>query len=247
MGKAARRRFLECFTHRRMVEETTALYDDVSRGLGIPAARELGKTHEPASLEPPSPEPPSPESRWLMKRIFDVALSGVGLVLSAPVWAVAATLIKLEDGGPVFYRQNHHRWTDGLSHRLRAAGAGTRRARLLGRNDMRGPIARGLSCYRATFLRADGTVPYYADGNGPLDVNNFAQMVITLELLRPDGWSGHVDRVLAAAIRGSGIPRPLPSPISVTANISTGRSEPPLMDEIWMMHALALRLAPEGE
>ncbi len=103
MGHAARRRFLECFTHRRMVEQTTALYEDVSRGFGSSAARELGKTH--VRDESPSLEPPSPEPRQLMKRAFDIALSGVGLVLSAPVWAVAATLIKLEDGGSVFYRQ----------------------------------------------------------------------------------------------------------------------------------------------
>jgi lipopolysaccharide/colanic/teichoic acid biosynthesis glycosyltransferase/glycosyltransferase involved in cell wall biosynthesis len=40
-----------------------------------------------------------------LKRAFDVALSGIGLVMSAPVWFVAAALIKLEDGGPIFYRQ----------------------------------------------------------------------------------------------------------------------------------------------
>lgn len=39
------------------------------------------------------------------KRTFDVVLSGVGLVVSAPVWAVIAALIKLEDGGPIFYDQ----------------------------------------------------------------------------------------------------------------------------------------------
>jgi lipopolysaccharide/colanic/teichoic acid biosynthesis glycosyltransferase len=41
----------------------------------------------------------------LSKRALDVALSGAGLVVSAPVWALAALAIKLEDGGPVFYRQ----------------------------------------------------------------------------------------------------------------------------------------------
>ena len=40
-----------------------------------------------------------------MKRAFDALLSGLGLVMSAPVWAAAATAIKLEDGGPVFFRQ----------------------------------------------------------------------------------------------------------------------------------------------
>jgi lipopolysaccharide/colanic/teichoic acid biosynthesis glycosyltransferase len=40
------------------------------------------------------------------KRALDVALSGVGLLLSAPIWAVLAALIKLEDGGPVFFSQD---------------------------------------------------------------------------------------------------------------------------------------------
>jgi lipopolysaccharide/colanic/teichoic acid biosynthesis glycosyltransferase len=39
------------------------------------------------------------------KRVLDVALSGVGLVISAPLWAVIALAIKLEDGGPIFYSQ----------------------------------------------------------------------------------------------------------------------------------------------
>ena len=42
----------------------------------------------------------------MLKRAFDVALAGTGLVLSAPLWAFFATAIKLEDGGPVFYRQS---------------------------------------------------------------------------------------------------------------------------------------------
>ena len=40
-----------------------------------------------------------------MKRAFDVALSGSGLLASAPLWAIFAAAIKLEDGGPIFYRQ----------------------------------------------------------------------------------------------------------------------------------------------
>jgi lipopolysaccharide/colanic/teichoic acid biosynthesis glycosyltransferase len=40
-----------------------------------------------------------------VKRGFDVALSGAGLVVSWPVWLGAAAAIKLEDGGPVFYVQ----------------------------------------------------------------------------------------------------------------------------------------------
>jgi lipopolysaccharide/colanic/teichoic acid biosynthesis glycosyltransferase len=40
-----------------------------------------------------------------MKRGFDVALSGAGLLVSWPVWLVAAAAIRMEDGGPIFYTQ----------------------------------------------------------------------------------------------------------------------------------------------
>lgn len=40
-----------------------------------------------------------------MKRLFDMALSGAGLVLSAPVWLAIAVAIRVEDGGPVFFTQ----------------------------------------------------------------------------------------------------------------------------------------------
>jgi lipopolysaccharide/colanic/teichoic acid biosynthesis glycosyltransferase len=40
-----------------------------------------------------------------MKRLFDLVLSGVGLVASLPLWAVIAAAIKIEDGGPIFYGQ----------------------------------------------------------------------------------------------------------------------------------------------
>lgn len=80
MGQAARARFDRHFTRDRMVEETSGLYTQV---LSEP---------QPAVLP-------------VTKRAFDIALSGTGLLLSAPVWAVAAVLIKLEDGGPVFFRQ----------------------------------------------------------------------------------------------------------------------------------------------
>ena len=39
------------------------------------------------------------------KRALDVLLSGAGLVVSLPLWGVLALLIKLEDGGPIFFTQ----------------------------------------------------------------------------------------------------------------------------------------------
>jgi len=40
----------------------------------------------------------------LLKLLFDVLLSGVGLLVSAPLWGIIALAIKLEDTGPVMFR-----------------------------------------------------------------------------------------------------------------------------------------------
>src|SRR5919107_1260386 len=42
----------------------------------------------------------------MLKRAFDATLAAAGLVASAPLWAVFAAAIKLEDGGPVFFSQD---------------------------------------------------------------------------------------------------------------------------------------------
>lgn len=39
------------------------------------------------------------------KRWLDVLVSGAGLVISSPLWLVIAALVKLEDGGPIFFSQ----------------------------------------------------------------------------------------------------------------------------------------------
>jgi lipopolysaccharide/colanic/teichoic acid biosynthesis glycosyltransferase len=41
----------------------------------------------------------------IAKRVFDLVLAGAGLGLSWPLWLLIAALVKLEDGGPVFYAQ----------------------------------------------------------------------------------------------------------------------------------------------
>ena len=46
-----------------------------------------------------------PVNEPLLKRPFDVILSGAGLLFSMPIWLVIAAAIKLEDGGPIFYAQ----------------------------------------------------------------------------------------------------------------------------------------------
>lgn len=42
--------------------------------------------------------------RW-SKRLFDVFWASLGLIMLLPLFVVVAVLIKLEDGGPVFFRQ----------------------------------------------------------------------------------------------------------------------------------------------
>jgi lipopolysaccharide/colanic/teichoic acid biosynthesis glycosyltransferase len=89
-----------------------------------PASHELAaKHHRMDGLSPASPvlanavavhvpalaakEPREPR----FKRPFDATLAGLGLLLSAPLWGLIAMAIKLEDGGPVFFRQE--RWGRG--------------------------------------------------------------------------------------------------------------------------------------
>ena len=86
-GDAGRKRVIETFSAETMCQATVALYDDVVRAKRSSSPTLTGRIG------------------LLAKRTLDVTLSGVGLIASAPLWAVIATLIKLEDGGPVFYRQ----------------------------------------------------------------------------------------------------------------------------------------------
>lgn len=41
----------------------------------------------------------------ILKRPFDFLIAGIGLLLSAPLWAIIALAIKLDDGGPIFFVQ----------------------------------------------------------------------------------------------------------------------------------------------
>ena len=52
------------------------------------------------------------------KRTLDVCLSGIGLLASSPIWLALAAAIKLEDGGPVFYRQDASAKADGVLPRV---------------------------------------------------------------------------------------------------------------------------------
>jgi len=78
LGEAGRRRVEQEFTRAAMAARLTAFY---------------------RTLAPAAPR------RSIAKRAFDVALSSLGLLASSPVWLLVAVAVKLDDGGPVFYRQ----------------------------------------------------------------------------------------------------------------------------------------------
>jgi lipopolysaccharide/colanic/teichoic acid biosynthesis glycosyltransferase/glycosyltransferase involved in cell wall biosynthesis len=86
LGDAGRARANGMFTNTQMCESTLAVYRDAIASAGV---RLQCRTR--ASLA--------------AKRAFDIVLSGAGLIASAPIWGLIALLIKLEDGGPVFYGQ----------------------------------------------------------------------------------------------------------------------------------------------
>ena len=67
--------------------------------LSAPASVSAAAESLPRTIGPPRRIP-------LAKRVLDVALSGGGLCLSSPLWALLAAMIRLEDGGPVFYSQS---------------------------------------------------------------------------------------------------------------------------------------------
>jgi hypothetical protein len=148
------------------------------------------------------------------------------------------------DGSWPYGESGHHRWTDGF-HTGYVLEALHLCRELLLRDDLAEPIARGTNYYLKSFLRDDGVVPYYADGSGPLDVNNFAQMVVTLECVRPTpDWLALADRTLAAAIRE--LWRPEADAFAYQRRgRHINRISYPRWTQIWMMYALGLRLAQQ--
>lgn len=146
------------------------------------------------------------------------------------------------DGSWPYGESSHHQWTDGF-HTGYVLEALQLCRSLLQRDDLDDPIARGTEYYLRSFLRDDGVVPYYADGSGPLDVNNFAQLVVTLDCVRSTSdWMTSADRVLAAAIRELWC-RETDAFAYQRRGSRLNRISYPRWTQIWMMYALGLRLA----
>jgi lipopolysaccharide/colanic/teichoic acid biosynthesis glycosyltransferase/glycosyltransferase involved in cell wall biosynthesis len=91
MAGVAREQVSQRFRAERLVADVEHLYSELLAQKGVlPQERAAARSSE------------------ALKRAFDLALSGVGLVASAPVWGLIALAVKLQDGGPVFFPQE--RW-----------------------------------------------------------------------------------------------------------------------------------------
>jgi exopolysaccharide biosynthesis polyprenyl glycosylphosphotransferase len=90
-----------------------------------------------------SPIPHTPLA-LAMKRITDVVISAIGLVLTSPLFVIIGLAIKLDDGGPVFFSQEraglHGRTFKMYKFRSMVVDAEQRRNELLHLNEMSGPV-----------------------------------------------------------------------------------------------------------
>ncbi len=88
-----------------------------------------------------APAPPAGYEIW--KRIFDLVLSALALILTSPIFLISAIAIRLEDGGPAFYTQT--RLTKGgkefkmYKFRSMCVNAESMLDSLMEQNEMKGP------------------------------------------------------------------------------------------------------------
>jgi len=89
-------------------------------------------------------QPQAGEAGGLSKRLFDIALSAFGLVLLSPLLLVVAVLVKLQDGGPVLFRQSRvgrsGELFDMLKFRSMVVDAEARLEALRGQNEFDGVL-----------------------------------------------------------------------------------------------------------
>jgi exopolysaccharide biosynthesis polyprenyl glycosylphosphotransferase len=89
---------------------------------------------------------PTIRSGWRShaKRLFDLGVAGAGLLITGPVIALAAVLIRAESEGPVFFRQERvgrdGRRFEIIKLRTMYLDAEERKAELMAQNEMDGPL-----------------------------------------------------------------------------------------------------------
>jgi exopolysaccharide biosynthesis polyprenyl glycosylphosphotransferase len=88
----------------------------------------------------------TPDRMWhlIFKRMFDLAVSGIGLLLFSPLFLVIAVIIKFNSPGPVFFRQKrvglNGRAFTLFKFRTMVKDAEAKLGDLLHKNEMSGPV-----------------------------------------------------------------------------------------------------------
>jgi exopolysaccharide biosynthesis polyprenyl glycosylphosphotransferase len=81
---------------------------------------------------------------WATKRLFDLAVASVVVVVGLPIWLLIAAAIKLDSRGPVFYRDRRiglgEREFGMIKFRTMLAGADRLQDKLEKRNEASGPL-----------------------------------------------------------------------------------------------------------
>lgn len=115
LGAAGRERVYPAFSAPRLLQDMDKLYEEL---VGEKRVRDVARngpsgTSSPAGETAPVSVPTRADGppEYALKRPLDAVLAAVGLILSAPAWLILAGAIRLEDRGPLFYRQE--RWGKG--------------------------------------------------------------------------------------------------------------------------------------
>jgi len=87
---------------------------------------------------------PPHDAHLAMKRVIDIIIAAIGILMSLPLMALAAIAIKLDSGGPVFFRQerigmNRRRFT-AYKFRTMVEDADAAQAALENLNEANGPV-----------------------------------------------------------------------------------------------------------
>lgn len=124
-------------------EEMGVTFSMDANFLGLGVARAEVQDYEGWGVLSFSSTPPNAEA-LVIKRFVDVVGSLVALLLLSPVFAVLAALVKLEDGGPVFFVQErsglYGRRFPMLKFRSMVVDAEAKKAALEAQNEMSGPV-----------------------------------------------------------------------------------------------------------
>jgi lipopolysaccharide/colanic/teichoic acid biosynthesis glycosyltransferase len=103
------------------------------------------------------------------KRIFDIALAAIGLVLSSPLWLLLSLAIFLGDRGPVLFLQKR-------------VGRGGKEFRIVKFRTMK-PVAKGETPHRVTDIEKDPRVTMIGKG---LRATAMDELPVLLNILKGD-------------------------------------------------------------